>query len=141
MATGQSEVAIPAAQLPYKPAQGAPDLDDVKVVKTPADPCAIPADDSGNEAQLLDAHLHGKLVTVTFEFTNPCSAPVSYAFHVTQAFGSATGQPGGPGVDATTTPIPPGKSISFDVNVTPKSGLTTTQVSQLWMGVTRITKS
>ncbi|MFJ9771242.1 hypothetical protein ACIRVF_08355 [Kitasatospora sp. NPDC101157] len=128
-------------RLPYKPAEGAPALDDVKILKTAADPCGIPADDSGNEAQLLDAHADVNVVIVTFEFTNPCQAPVRYSFHVTQAIGSATGSSGGPGVDATTAPIQPGRSIKFDVNVAPRSTLTTAQVEQLWMGVTRIAKA
>ncbi|MFE2407129.1 hypothetical protein ACFXDE_02160 [Kitasatospora sp. NPDC059408] len=141
MATGQLEVAIPAARLPYKPAQGAPELDDVKVVKTAADPCGIPADDSGNEAQLLNARMDVNVMIVTFEFTNPCPVPVSYTFHVTQAIGSQTGPSGGPAVDATTSPIPPGKSISFNVNVDPSPKLTAAQVSRLWVGVTRIAKA
>jgi hypothetical protein len=134
-------VAIPAARLPYKPAQGAPDLDDVKVVKSAADPCAIPADDSGNEAQLLDAQADVGVAIVTFEFTNPCSAPVRYAFHVAQAIGSATGRSGGLGVDATTAPIGPGKSISLKVNLNPDPSLTPSQLKQLWVGVTRISKA
>ncbi|MGW2371656.1 hypothetical protein [Kitasatospora sp. NPDC001683] len=134
-------MAVPAARLPYKPAEGAPALDDVEVMKTAADPCGIPADDSGNEAQLLNAQLDVNVVIVTFEFTNPCLTPVSYSFHVTQAIGSETGPSGGPGVDATTAPIQPGRSIKFDVNVVPRSTLTAAQVEQLWMGVTRIAKA
>ncbi|MEU8920291.1 hypothetical protein AB0D10_05045 [Kitasatospora sp. NPDC048545] len=134
-------MAIPAARLPYKPAQGAPDLDDVKVVKSAADPCAIPADDSGNEAQLLDARADAGVAIVTFEFTNPCTTPVRYAFHITQAIGSASGRPGGPGVDATTAPIGPGKSISINVNINPDPALTSSQLKQLWVGVTQITKA
>jgi hypothetical protein len=110
-------------------------------MKTAADPCAVPADDSGNEAQLLNAQVDAGVVIVTFEFTNPCAAPVRYAFHVTQAIGSATGRSSGPGVDATTAPIGPGQSISFNVNINPDPALTSSQLKQLWVGVTRITKA
>jgi hypothetical protein len=134
-------VAIPAARLLYKPAQGAPGLEDVKVMKSTTDPCAIPADDSGNEAQLLDAQADAGVLIVTFEFTNPCAAPLRYTFHVTQAIGSATGRSGGPGVDTTTAPIGPGKSISLKVSLNPDPSLTPSQLRQLWVGVTRISKA
>jgi cytoskeletal protein RodZ len=140
-ATGQLTVAIPAAQLPYKPAAGAPALDDVSIAKTSSDSCAIPADDSGNEAQLLDAEMDVNVLITTFEFSNPCSTPLTYDFDVTQAIGSETGPTGGPDTQARTPVIQPGKSISFKVNVDPNASLTPTQLQQLWVGVTHITKA
>jgi hypothetical protein len=140
LATGQLAVAIPAGQLPYKPAAGLPALDDVSVSKTGGDPCGVAADDSGNEAQLLNAERVGNVLVVTFEFTNPCSAALSYDFAVTQAIGGATGASAGPAVHATSPAIPAGKSISFHVNVDPSSALTPTQLQQLWVGVTHIAK-
>lgn len=138
--SGQPEVAIPASQLPYKPAAGAPALDNVTVNKTTADGCGIPADDSGNEAQLLNASLDGNVLITTFEISNPCPAQLSYDIDVTQAIGSATGIPGGPNVQTTTPVIQSGASISFNVNVDPKATLTTTQLQQLWVGVTHISR-
>lgn len=139
-AAGPPAVAIPAGQLPYKPVPGAPALGDVSVTKSAADPCGIPADDSGNEAQLLNAERDVNVLIVTFEFTNPCTTPLSYDFTVTQAIGSATGPSGGPGLQTTTSTIEPGKSISFKVNVDPSAALTPAQLQQLWVGVTHIAK-
>jgi hypothetical protein len=139
-ASTQLTVAIPAAQLPYKPAAGAPALDDVSIIKTAADSCAVPADDSGNEAQLLDAEMDVNVLIVTFEFSNPCAVPLRYDFDVTQAIGSETGPAGGPATQARTPVIQPGASISFKVNVDPNATLTPTQLQQLWVGVTHITK-
>jgi hypothetical protein len=140
-ASGQLTVAIPAAQLPYKAAAGAPALDDVSIVKTSSDPCGVPADDSGNEAQLLDTELDVNVLIVTLEFTNPCPKPLSYDFVVTQAIGSATGPSGGPATQTSTSLIQPGRSISFHVNVDPNLSLTPAQLQQLWVGVTHITKA
>lgn len=140
-ASPQLTVAIPASKLPYKPAAGAPALDDVSIIKTANNPCTVPADDSGNEAQLLDAEMDVNVLIVSFEFSNPCAAPLSYDFRVTQAIGSATGPSGGPAAEATTPAIQPGASISFHINVDPSSALTPTQLQQLWVGVTRITKA
>jgi hypothetical protein len=137
---GGRVVVIPASKLPYPAAQGAPTLGDVSILKTAGDPCAIPADDSGNEGQLINAELVGNVVVVTFEFTNPCAKPLSYAFKVIQAEGSATGPTGGDPVETTTPPIAPGKSITFKVNVDPKPGTTAAQLQQLWVGITHISK-
>jgi hypothetical protein len=139
-AAGQLAVAIPAGQLPYKPAAGAPALDDVSITKSAADPCGIPADDSGNEAQLIDAEKVGPVLVVSFEFTNPCAASLAYDFTVTQAIGSATGPSGGPNLQTTTSEIGPQQSISFKVNVDPAATLTPAQLKQLWVGVTHIAK-
>lgn len=136
----QTTVAVHAGALPYKPAAGAPALDDVSIRKTAADGCVVPADDSGNEAQLLNAELDGNVLIVTFEVTNPCPASLRYDLTVTQAIGSSTGPSGGPDARAVTPEIQPGASISFRVNVDPKSTLTPTELQQLWVGVTRISK-
>jgi hypothetical protein len=140
VAAGQLAVAIPVGQLPYKAAAGAPALGDVTISKTGDDPCGIPSDDSGNEAQLLDAEKVGPVLVVTFEFSNPCANSLSYDITVTQAIGSETGPTGGPALQTTTPTIGPGQSISFKVNVDPKATLTPTQLQQLWVGVTRIGK-
>ena len=137
---GRLQVVIPASKLPYKPATGAPALGNVTVLKTPADPCAVPADDSGNEAQLLNARLVGPVLIVSFEFTNPCRQSLAYDFTVTQAIGSEHGPSGGAPGEATSPVIPPRQSISFNVNVDPSSTLTSSQLQQLWVGISRITK-
>lgn len=133
-------VVIPAGKLPYKPAAGAPPLGDVSVLKTAADPCVIPADDSGNEGQLINAEMDVNVMIVTFEFTNPCTRPVTYDVDVTQALGSATGKPAGPPLHTTTQPIKPGGSDTLKVNLDPDPSLTPTQLQQLWVGITHISK-
>lgn len=136
----QLVVAIPASKLPYKPAAGAPALGDVSIMKTAADPCVIPGDDSGNEGQLLDAQMDVTVLIVTFEFTNPCTKPLAYAFKVTQAIGSAAGPSGGDPTETTTQPIAPGQSVTLKVNVDPKATLTQAQLQQLWVGISHIAK-
>lgn len=133
-------VVIPASKLPYPAAAGAPALGDVSVLKTAADPCTIPADDSGNEGQLINAALVGPVVAVTFEFTNPCTKPLTYAFKVIQAMGSATGPSGGDPVETATQTIAPGQSVTMKVNVDPKAALTAAQLQQLWVGISHISK-
>lgn len=134
------QVAIPAAKLPYKPAAGAPALGDVRVIATPTDPCVIPADNSGDEAQLLDAKLDVNVLVVTFEFTNPCTTPLAYRFTVTQAIGGPHGPSGGPSDQVESPAIQPGRSVSFAVNVDPAPSLTDAQLQRLWVGVTHIAK-
>lgn len=136
----QTTVAVHTGALPYKPAPGAPALDDVSIRRTATDSCVVPADDSGNEAQLLNATMDGTVLIVTFEVTNPCPASLRYDLTVTQALGSSTGTSGGPDAQAVTPEIPPGASISFRVNVDPKPSLSRAQLQQLWVGVTRISK-
>lgn len=136
----QLTVAIPVAKLPYQPVAGAPALGDVSILKTAADPCTIPANDSGNEGQLLNAQMNVTVLIVTFEFTNPCTKPLTYAFKVTQAIGSATGPSGGDPTETTTQSIAPGKSVTLKVNVDPKVSLTQAQLQQLWVGITHIAK-
>lgn len=136
----QLRVVVQAAKLPYPAAQGAPALGDVSVLTSAADPCGIPADDSGNEGQLINAEMVGPVVVVTFEVTNPCKSTLAYAFTVTQAIGSATGPSGGPAADTVTPPIQPGRSITFKVNMDPKPSLTAAQLQQLWVGITHISK-
>lgn len=136
----QLRVAIPATKLPYKPVAGAPALGDVSVLTTSSDPCAIPGDDSGNEGQLINAEMDVNVLIVTFEFTDPCTKPLTYDFKVTQAIGSATGPSGGDPLETTTQPIAPGQSVTLKVNVDPKPSLTTAQLQQLWVGITHISK-
>jgi len=137
----REQVAIPAAELPYKPVAGAPALDDVSIIKTASDPCTIAPDDSGDEAQLLNAQMDANVLIVTFEFTNPCASALTYHYTVTQAIGSANGPSGGPSTQAGSPVIQPGKSISFQVNVDPKPSLSTADLQRLWVGVTHITKT
>lgn len=136
----QLHVAIAASRLPYRPAAGAPKLGDVSVLTGPSDPCAIPADDSGDEGQLINAQMDVNVLIVTFEFTNPCSKPLTYSFTVTQELGSATGPAGGDPVETTTQPIAAGQSVTMNVNVDPKATLTAAQLQDLWVGITHITK-
>ena len=133
-------VAVPAAKLPYPPAQGAPALDDVTIVKSNADPCGIPADNTGGEAQLIDAAAVANVVSVTFEVTNPCTVALSYDVTVTQAIGAGDGPLAGPELRTTTQEIPPGASAKFKATVDPKATLTPAQRQQLWVGVTHIAK-
>lgn len=136
----QMHVVVPASKLPYPAAPGAPALNDVSVLKTAADPCAIPADDSGNEGQLINAALAGNVVVVTFEFTNPCAKPLTYAFKVIQAVGSATGPSGGDPAETVTQTIAPGQSVTMKVNMDPNASLTAAQLQQLWIGISHISK-
>lgn len=117
-----------------------PALDDVKVSKTAQDTCGIPADDSGNEGQLLNVEWDVSVFVATFEFTNPCQQPLTYAVHVTEAFGSATGPSAGPGAQVDTQIIRPGQSVSFHFPVDPKPGLSTDDLKRIWLGITQITK-
>ncbi|MFJ4201553.1 hypothetical protein ACIP2Y_18220 [Streptomyces sviceus] len=134
-------VVIPAEKLPYKPEAGMPALDDVKVVKTAKDPCGIPADGSGQEAQLLGAAAAGPgTVDVSFSFSNPCSKSVVYGYKVTAAIGSAQGAPAGGGAEGTTQTIPAGKTVKVVVPVDVSAELTAEQQKQLWVGVTKIGK-
>ncbi|MFJ9474722.1 hypothetical protein [Streptomyces mirabilis] len=139
--SGRAVLAISAAGLPYKPDAGMPALDDVKVIKTSSDPCAIPADDSGEEAQLLGAISGGPgTVNVTFSFTNPCSKPVAYDYKVTAAIGSAKGEQAGGGALGSTPTIPAGRTIKLTIPVDVSTELTPAQQKQLWVGVTEIGK-
>ncbi|MFH9938544.1 hypothetical protein ACH4OT_04375 [Streptomyces murinus] len=138
---GKLVVAIPAAQLPYKPDAGMPALDDVRVIKTATDSCTIPADDSGEEVQLLGASDGGPgTVNVSFSFTNPCSKPVVYNYKVTAALGSAKGAQAGGGAEGTTRTIEPGKTVKAVVPVDVSEDLTPEQQKQLWVGCTEIGK-
>lgn len=139
--SGHPTLAIPATKLPYKPAPGMPALDDVKILKTAADPCAIPADDSGEEAQLLDAISGGPgTINVTFSFTNPCTKSVTYAYEVTTALDSAKGEQAGGGALGSTPAIPPGRTIKQTIPVDVSMELTPAQQKRLWVGVTQIGK-
>jgi hypothetical protein len=133
-------VAIQAAQLPYKPAAGMPALGNVSILRSAADPCTVPADDSGDEAQLINAELDVTVVIVTFEFTNPCATPLVYDFTATQAIGSAHGPTAGDPTQTTTPPIQPGQSITFRINDDPSPSLTSQQLQSLWIGITHISK-
>lgn len=138
---GRLVVAIPAAQLPYKPEAGMPALDDVKVIKTATDPCAIPADGSGQEAQLLGAVSGGPgTVNVSFSFTNPCPKPVAYSYKVSAAIGSETGEQAGGGGLGTTQEIAPGRTVKEVVPVDVSQELTPAQQKKLWVGITEIGK-
>lgn len=139
--SGHLTLAIPAAKLPYKPAPGMPALNDVKILKTATDPCAIPADDSGEEAQLLDAITGGPdTINVTFSFTNPCTKPVTYDYKVTTALDSAKGEQAGGGALGSTPAIPPGRTIKRTIPVDVSMELTPAQQKRLWVGVTQIGK-
>ncbi|MFD8739405.1 hypothetical protein ACFV06_31465 [Streptomyces sp. NPDC059618] len=139
--SGRLVAAIPAARLPYKPDPGMPALDAVKVIKTAADSCAIPADNSGEEAQLLGATAGGPgTVNVTFSFSNPCSKPVVYSYKITAAIGSAKGEQAGGGGEGATRAIPPGQTIKAVVPVDVSEDLTPAQEKQLWVGCTEIGK-
>ncbi|MFG2473541.1 hypothetical protein [Streptomyces fagopyri] len=139
--SGRQVVAIPAARLPYKPDAGMPALDDVRIIKTAADPCAIPPDNSGTEAQLLGAAAGGPgTVNVRFSFSNPCSKPVAYGYKVTAALGSAKGEQAGGGAEGTTSAIQPGRTVSVVVPVDVSEDLTPAQQKRLWVGCTEIGK-
>ncbi|MFF1743523.1 hypothetical protein [Streptomyces mirabilis] len=138
---GRLVVAIPAERLPYKPDAGMPALDDVRVIKTAADPCAIPADNSGEQAQLIGASSGGPgTVNVTFSFTNPCSKPVVFGYKVTAAIGSAKGDQAGGGAEGTTQKIEPGRTVKAVVPVDVSTDLTAAQQKRLWVGCTEIGK-
>lgn len=139
--SGRPVLAIPAAKLPYKPDPGMPALNDVKILKTAADPCAIPADGSGEEAQLLGAISGGPgTINVTFSFTNPCTKPVTYDYEVTAALDSAKGERAGGGALGSTPTIPPGRTIKRTISVDVSMELTPAQQKRLWVGVTQIGK-
>jgi len=139
--SGRLVVVIPAGELPYKPAAGMPALADVKVVKTASDPCGIPADGSGEQAQLLDAVTGGpRTVNVTYSFTNPCTKAVMYEYELTAALGSATGEPAGGGAQGATPKIKPGQTIKQVIPVDVDDDLTSAQQAKLWVGVTKIGK-
>ncbi|MGW7722194.1 hypothetical protein ACWGJ6_02400 [Streptomyces canus] len=139
--SGRLALAIPAEKLPYKPEPGMPALDDVKVVKTASDPCGIPADGSGQEAQLLGAVYGGpRTVSVTYSFTNPCAKPVMYEYELTVALGGPDGEPAGGGGQGATQKIEPGKTVKQVVTVDVDDDLTAEQQKQLWVGVTKIGK-
>ncbi|MFF2511675.1 hypothetical protein [Streptomyces sp. NPDC058086] len=138
---GRLVVAIPAERLPYKPDAGMPALDDVRVIKTAADPCAIPADNSGEQAQLIGASSGGPgTVNVMFSFTNPCAKPVVFGYKVTAAIGSAKGDQAGGGAEGTTQKIEPGRTVKAVVPVDVSTNLTAAQQKQLWVGCTEIGK-
>lgn len=139
--SGRLVAAIPVARLPYKPDPGMPALDPVKVLKTAADPCTIPADNSGEEAQLLGATAGGPgTVHVSFSFSNPCDKPVVYSYKVTAAIGSAKGKQAGGGGEGATRTIPPGQTIKVVVPVDVSQDLTPAQEKRLWVGCTEIGK-
>ncbi|MFD4790536.1 hypothetical protein ACFWN1_26485 [Streptomyces sp. NPDC058459] len=139
--SGQLVTAIRAASLPYKPDDGMPALSDVKVIKTAADPCAIPADGSREEAQLIGAVYAGPTtVNVTFSFTNPCRVPLAYDYKITAAIGSAKGKQAGGGAEGTTPDLKPGQTVKQVVPVDVFGDLTPEQQQQLWVGCTGIGK-
>ena len=139
--SGHPVLAIPATKLPYKPDSGMPALGDVKILKTAADPCAIPADDSGQEAQLLGATSGGPgTINVTFTFTNPCTKPVTYDYKVTTALDNAKGEQAGAGALGSTPTSPPGRTIKRTIPVDVSTELTPAQQKRLWVGVTQIGK-
>lgn len=139
--SGSLTVDIPKEKLPYKPEAGMPALDDVKVVKTAADPCGIPADGSGQQAQLLGAVSGGpRTVNVTYSFTNPCSRPLMYEYELTAAIGGPTGEQAGGGAQGATQKIEPGQTVKQVVPVDVDDDLTAAQQAKLWVGVTKIGK-
>ncbi|WP_020117562.1 hypothetical protein [Streptomyces canus] len=139
--SGRLVVAIPKEKLPYKPEAGMPALDDVKVVKTASDPCGIPADGSGQQAQLLGAVTGGpRTVNVTYAFSNPCAKPVVYEYELTAAIGGPTGEKAGGGGTGTTPKIEPGRTIKQVIPVDVDDDLTSEQQAKLWVGVTKIGK-
>lgn len=139
--TGKLLVAVPASKLPYKPDAGMPALDDVKVIKTAKDPCAIPADNSGEEVQLLGASNGGPgTVNVTFSFTNPCTKPVTLSYKVTAAIGGATGEQAGGGAEGTTAELKPGQTVKQTIPVDISEDLTPAQLKKLWVGCTEVGK-
>ena len=139
--SGKLVVAIPAAQLPYKPDTGMPALDDVRVLKTAKDPCTLPADDSGNEVQLLGASNGGPgTLEVTFGFTNPCAKPIVLSYKVTAAIGSAKGEQAGGGAEGTTTTLKPGQTVKQTIPVDVSEELTAAQQKRLWVGCTEVGK-
>lgn len=138
---GRLVVAIPAERLPYKPEAGMPALDDVKVIKTAKDPCTLPADNSGEQVQLLGASNGGPgTVNVTFSFTNPCSTPVLLAYKVTAAIGSRTGEQAGGGAEGATGRIRPGQTVKQTIPVDVSEDLTDAQQERLWVGCTKVGK-
>lgn len=139
--SGRLVVVIPAEKLPYKPEAGMPALDDVKVVKTAKDPCGIPADGSGQEAQLIGAAYAGpRTVNVTYSFTNPCTKPVMYEYELTTALGGPEGEQAGGGALGATRKIEPGQTVKEVVSVDVDDDLTPEEQKQLWVGVTKIGK-
>ncbi|MGW6924478.1 hypothetical protein ACWGA9_24855 [Streptomyces sp. NPDC054950] len=139
--TGRLVVAIPADRLPYLPEAGMPELDDVKVLKSAADPCGIPADGSGQQAQLLGAIAGGPgTVMVTYSFTNPCGEPLAYSYKLSAAIGSEDGEQAGGGAEGTTQVIEPGQTVKEVVPVDVSEDLTPEQQQKLWVGVTNIGK-
>ncbi|MCX4858954.1 hypothetical protein [Streptomyces canus] len=139
--SGSLTVAISKEKLPYKPEAGMPALDDVKVVKTAADPCGIPADGSGQQAQLLGAVTGGpRTVNVTYSFTNPCAKPVMYEYELTVAIGGPDGEQAGGGAQGATQKIEPGETVKQVVPVDVDDDLTAAQQAKLWVGVTKIGK-
>lgn len=139
--SGRLVVAIPKERLPYKPEAGMPALDDVKVVKTASDPCGIPADGSGQQAQLLGAVTGGpRTINVTYSFTNPCAKPVMYEYELTVALGGPEGEQAGGGGGGATQKIEPGQTIKQVIPVDVDDDLTAEQQKQLWVGVTKIGK-
>ncbi|MFE2828473.1 hypothetical protein [Streptomyces sp. NPDC059271] len=138
---GRLVVAIPAARLPYKPDAGIPPLDDVKVIETAKDPCTLPADNSGEQVQLLGASNGGPgTVNVTFSFSNPCSKPVLLAYRVTAAIGSRTGEQAGGGAEGATARIRPGQTVKQTIPVDVSEDLTPAQQERLWVGCTKVGK-
>lgn len=138
---GRLVVAIPAERLPYKPEAGMPALDDVKVIKTAKDPCTLPADNSGEQVQLLGASNGGPgTVNVTFSFTNPCSKPVLLAYKVSAAIGSRTGEQAGGGAEGATARIRPGQTVKQTIPVDVSEDLTDAQQERLWVGCTEVGK-
>lgn len=139
--SGSLAVVIPKEKLPFKPEAGMPALDDVKVVKTASDPCGIPADGSGQQAQLLGAVTGGpRTINVTYMFTNACADPLVYEYELTVAIGGPEGEQAGGGGLGTTRKIEPGESVKEVVPVDVDDDLTPEQQAKLWVGVTKIGK-
>lgn len=139
--SGKLVVAIPAAQLPYKPDSGMPALDDVRVIKAAKDPCTLPADNSGEEVQLLGAAAGGPgTLNITFSFTNPCAKPIVLSYKVTAALGSATGEQAGGGSEGTTATLKPGQTVKQTIPVDVSEELTPAQRKRLWVGCTEVGK-
>ncbi|MDV9168739.1 hypothetical protein R6V09_01095 [Streptomyces sp. W16] len=139
--SGKLVVAIPAAKLPYKPDAGIPSLDDVKILKTASDPCTLPADNSGEEVQLLGASNGGPgTLNITFSFSNPCAKPVVLSYKVTSAIGSATGEQAGGGSEGTTVELKPGQTVKQTIPVDVSEDLTPAQQKRLWVGCTEVGK-
>lgn len=137
-ATPQTVVGVRADRLPYLPAPGAPKLDDVTYQRTATNPCQIPADDSGNEAQLLDAQVDVNVLVVTYEFTNPCTKPLAYRYTLTEHLDSVHGRKIPGGSSGQSPVIQPGKSIKFHFNADYDQSLSQAELQRLWIGVTHL---